>query len=180
MSIDDPEVSKLAALSQGMVEDYVNLDVERVWAKSPFAWIRQRPSRQRGKIGENLLAGYFAAKGFNVTRSPDSDADKVIEGVRVEIKMPTLWGNGTLTFQQFRDQNYKLAFCLGLLPFDAHLWVVPKGIVMEHATNQHGGQAGSDTKWVKFSPDSPPDWISPYGGSLKEGVASFKKLLRSK
>ncbi len=66
-----------------------------------------------------------AAKGLAVERSRDSEADRVIAGVRVEIKFSTLWRDrGGYTFQQLRDQNYEVAVFLGISPFDAHCWVV--------------------------------------------------------
>ena len=40
-----------------------------------------------GSIGEQLVAGWFAAKGLDVLRTGDSEADRVIDGKRVEIKV---------------------------------------------------------------------------------------------
>ena len=82
-SITDPEVAYLATLSSALRSDYADADLE--WEGSPFAWIKTRPSRQVGAIGEKLVAGWCAAKGLDVIRSPDSDADRVIQGKRVEI-----------------------------------------------------------------------------------------------
>jgi len=81
--IDDPEVKALALISLTLQADYAA--EELAWTGSPFAWIKTRPSRQIGAIGEKLVAGWLAAKGFNVIRSPDSGADRIVEDRRVEI-----------------------------------------------------------------------------------------------
>ena len=43
------------------------------WEGSPFAWIKTRPSRQVGTIGEKLVAGGTSLKDFDVVKSPDSE-----------------------------------------------------------------------------------------------------------
>jgi hypothetical protein len=111
MPVTDPEVRLLAGIAHTLQADYAAALLP--WQDSPFAWIKTRPSRQVGSIGEKLLSGYLAAKGFNVARSPDSEADRVIEGLRCEIKFSTLWEGGFYKFQQLRDQNYALAICPG-------------------------------------------------------------------
>lgn len=161
------EFERFVSIASSLRADYVG-DDDR-WAGSPFAWIVQRPSRQRGKIGEQLVTGWCEAKGLEVTASGDSEADRVIEGRRVEIKFSTLWKNGTYVFQQFRDQNYEAALCLGVSPFDVHCWVVPKAVLKRHVIGrapQHAGRSGRDTFWLRVVPSAPPDWIRPLGGSL--------------
>lgn len=116
--ITDPDVRILVSCSQTLRADYA--DEGREWIDSPFAWIKTRPSRQVGVIGEKLVAGYLATKGFDVVRSPDSQADRIINGERAEVKFSTLWKGGFYKFQQFRDQDYKFVVCLGVSPFDAH------------------------------------------------------------
>lgn len=110
-TIADPEVRMMASIAATLEGDYVDVNQQRQWAGSPFEWIKTRPSRQVGKIGEQLVAGWSAAKGLDVTASPDSDADRVIAGKRVEIKFSTLWKSGVFKFQQLRDQNYDYAVC---------------------------------------------------------------------
>ncbi len=167
--ITDPDVQMLATIAGTLKSDYIKDLKSDPWAESPFNWIRQCPSRQRGKIGEQLLAGWCAAKGLDVTRSPDSEADRLIEGRRVEVKFSTRWETGIYKFQQIRDQKYEHLICLGICPFDAHCWVIPKN-ELRHAqaglTGQHMGRAGKDTAWLSFSPDSPPQWLNRFGGSL--------------
>lgn len=152
------------------MSDYIN-PADDPWAGSPFAWIKTRPSRQVGKIGEQLVAGWAAAKGLDVVRTGDSEADRVINGVRVEIKFSTLWASGNYVFQQIRDQRYDVALFLGLSPFTASAWVVPKSVLMERPfrpglTAQHGGRAGRDTAWLQFPASHPPSWLTQFGGTL--------------
>lgn len=179
--ITDPEVQALAALSSALRADYTANDL--AWEGSPFAWIRTRPSRQKGGIGEKLVAEWCAARDLDVTRSPDSEADRIIEGVRVEIKFSTLWQSGQYKFQQLRDQNYAIALCLGVGPFSAHCWVLPKAEILDRwnrgdgLRSQHGGQGGVDTAWLAVEAESPAMWLAEFGGSLREGFASLKNYL---
>jgi len=182
-AIKDPEVQLLAGIAGTLRTEYDHESL--IWEGSPFAWIKTRPSRQVGAIGEKLVAGWCAAKDLNVLRSPDGDADRILEGVRTEIKFSTLWKNGTYTFQQLRDQNYSIAVCLGISPFDAHCWVLRKQTILEQWNNagglrtQHGGSSGSDTAWFKVDPSSVPDWLRPCGGSLSDAFTVLLKILKA-
>ncbi len=173
--ITDPDVGILAGIAGTLRSDYVKEGADDPWAGSPFAWIKTRPSRQIGKIGEQLVAGWCAAKGLDVTGAGDSEADRVIGGRRMEIKFSTLWESGTYTFQQIRDQDYEFAVCLGVSPFDANCWVVPKDIIRRHAPPQHGGKAGTDTRWLTFPAESPPAWIHEYGGRLADAFVVLRR-----
>ena len=167
----DPEVGLLASIAAALHDDYVKGGEVDPWSDSPFKWIKTRPSRQVGKIGEQLVAGWCAAKGFDVTRSGDSEADRVIEGKRVEIKFSTLWKSGVFKFQQLRNQNYEYAICLGLSPFDAQCWVISKDLLLWHVigvTPQHTGAGGSDTFWLSFQAAAPPDWLKECGGRFAD------------
>jgi len=118
-----------------------------------------------------LVAGWCAAKGFDVVRSRSSQADRIVDGHRIEIKFSTLWKNGGYKFQQIRDQDYDYAFCLGVSPFDAHAWLIPKTILRQYVIGhmgQHTGAGGSDTAWLGFPPNKPFDWMAPYGGRLSD------------
>lgn len=176
----DPDVRILANYSTLLEKDYG--EPKDIWAGSPFAWIRSQPSRKKGAIGEKLVAGWLAAKGFDVVRSPDGDADRVVNGARAEIKFSTLWASGYYKFQQLRDQDYLFAICLGVSPFDAHCWVLPKDVIISQwrigdgLVTQHGGRRGSDTAWLNVDPSSPPAWLRDYGGRLSDAAKLVTKL----
>ena len=175
--IEDPDVQLLASIAGTLKGDYIREGSADPWARSPFSWIRTRPSRQVGKIGEQLVAGWCAAKGLDVVSTGDSEADRVIAGRRVEIKFSTLWESGVYKFQQLRDQDYDFAVCLGISPFNAHCWVLSKDILRKHVighTPQHTGKGGTDTFWLSFEPVKPPKWIEACGGSLAKAYDILK------
>ena len=177
--IQDREVDRLSMIATNLKRDYVQ-DQDR-WSGSPFEWLRTLPSRRRGAVFERLIAEWCAESGLEVFASPDSDADMIVSGSRIVIKGSTLWETGTYTFQQIRDQNYRVLVCLGISPFDAHCWAIPKQEIMRLwdqrvIRSQHGGIHGTDTAWITIDPTNPPGWILPYGGSLDAGLGSLQDL----
>lgn len=176
----DSDVRRLGEISQSLHDDYPGDD--DFWKESPFAWIRKEPSRRVGAIGEKLVEKFLAAKDFNVFKSPDSDADRVIDGIgRTEIKFSTLWKSRLYKFQQIRNQRYDVLICLGVGPFDAHCWALPKRTVetnwgTKRLPYQHAGKTGRDTVWLSVDPASVPDWLRPYGGTLADAVRIIRKM----
>ncbi len=176
--ISDPDVRLLASLAGALESDYLSPENDP-WGGSPFAWIRSCPSRQVGKIGEQLVSGWCAAKGLDVVRASDSQADRIIGGLRVEIKFSTLWKSGVYKFQQLRDQDYEYAICLGLSPFSAHCWVISKTLLKKHVighTPQHAGRSGTDTFWLSFPANQAPEWLDTCGGTLAQAFRVLEEV----
>ncbi len=170
------EVEQLASVATMLQSDYQD-DID-IWNGSPFAWIKAvGSSRTRGKIGEQIVSGWLATKSFNIARSPDSDADRLVETKRVEIKFSTLWKSGIYKFQQIRDQDYDLLICLGVSPFDASCWVFSKKEIMRYWTDplikdivgQHEGASGA-VAWLTIRPSAPSVWLSKHGGALSDAI----------
>lgn len=170
----DSNLEQLISAAAVLKGEYIRGEAADPWAGSPFAWIRGLPSRQVGKVGEQLVDQWCSANNLPVDRSPDSEADRLVCGRRVEIKFSSLWKTGTYTFQQIRDQNYAFVICLGISPFEAHCWIIDKDTLRKHVigcTPQHRGQAGTDTFWIQsVNPKQPPDWLRPCGGSLEAAM----------
>lgn len=175
--ISSPEVKLLAALSEKLQPEYV--EENNMWKGSPFEWIQTLPSHTKGSIGEKIVKSWIAVNNLDIVHTSNSDTDIIIHGNKVEIKYSNLWRNGCYAFQQLRDQDYDYCFCLGISPFDAHAWFIPKAELMveqECLKPQHTGKQGSETKWLQFKADNPPAWLEPYGGSLEDVVKIIKSI----
>lgn len=162
--------------------NYINADFRHddlSWKGSPFEWVIKLPPGSKGKLGKQLVYQWCALKGLAVDRCPDSEADMLINGHRVEVKFSTLWKSGIYRFQQIRDQNYEYSVCLGVSPFEAHCWVVSKKILRLYVIGhmgQHTGSTGQETSWFPVRPNSPPEWLAPYGGTLDKAFAILRVL----
>ena len=179
--IVSPEFELLATAANFIKPEFKKVD--SIWTGSQFEWVLTLPSASKGKLGKRLIYQWCAVKGLSIDSSPDSQADMLINGHRVEIKFSTLWETGLYKFQQVRDQNYEYAVCLGISPFDAHCWVVSKQILRKHVIGhmgQHTGAAGQETAWFAVKPSSPPDWLSSYGGTLEQAYKVLKSLSNRK
>ena len=182
--IHDPEVIRLIEIANRLEHRYIDdSDISDIWDGSPFEWLKGGlASKRKGVAFEELVSEWCIAKGLHVAKSPNSDADRIIAGLRAEIKGSTLWKGGAYTFQQIRDQNYNFVVCMGISPFDAHCWVIPKDDIMALRDEglispQHGGSRGSDTLWINgVNPKNPPDWLRPYDGTLTAGFAQLQYL----
>jgi len=176
----DKEYEELVKISTKLHEQYV--DEDSMWINSPFGWIKQRPSRTIGAIGEKLVDAWLTEHGFNVTHSPNSNADRIVNGKKLEIKFSTLWKTGTYTFQQIRDQDYDFVIMLGISPHSVHCWVLEKEVIMklwkeDHViSSQHGGKQGADTAWVELSPQNDNKAFAPYGVTLQDALASVSRI----
>jgi hypothetical protein len=172
-----PEFELLASAA-----DFIRPEFEKEnspWAQSRFEWVITLPSASKGKLGKRLVYQWCAVKGLSIDSSPDSQADMLVNGHRVEIKFSTLWEANIYKFQQIRDQNYEYAVCLGISPFEAHCWVVSKKILKQNVIGhlgQHTGLAGQETAWFAVNPKAPPSWISECGGTLEEAYKVLKSL----
>ena len=164
----DKSVTHLAEIGANLSQEYPYR--HRRWAGSPFEWIIKLPSRQKGKIGQQMVAAHCRESGLQVIEGVgDSEANLLIDEHRVEVKFSTLWETGIYKFQQLRDQNYEFIFFLGISPHAAHAWVFPKTeIPFDELPKQHGGKHGTATWWVSFIPNNPPQWMRKQSGNLSE------------
>jgi hypothetical protein len=177
MPITTPDFNLLASGAT-----YIKSDLEKdivAWKDSPFEWVLKLPAGSKGKLGKHLIYQWCGVKGLSVDRSPDSEADMLINGHRVEVKFSTLWKVGIYKFQQIRNQNYEYSVCLGISPFEAHCWVISKSVLKQYVIGhmgQHTGSSGQETAWLTVDPHKPPDWLVPYGGALDQAFSVLKSL----
>jgi hypothetical protein len=161
---------------------YLKKDIEQdflAWKNSPFEWVLKLPAGSKGKLGKQLVYQWCAVKLLSVDRSPDSEADMLVNFHRVEVKFSTLWKVGIYKFQQIRNQNFEYSVCLGISPFEAHCWVISKSILKKYVIGhmgQHTGARGQETAWLTVKPHQPPDWLVPCGGTLDQAFQVLKGL----
>ena len=93
--------------------EYANkIEEGEKWADSELGWMLGGfPSRSKGAAVEKIIENYMRLKGYNIISSPDSEADRVVYGQRLEIKFSSLWEGGFYRFQQIRDQNIFIGVC---------------------------------------------------------------------
>lgn len=170
------EFERLASAGDA-VRPRLSIDTED-WDESPFLWLRRLNSRSKGAAGEMLAEEWLTNRARLAVSAPTSTGhDRLVEGHAVEIKLSTLWRDGWYSFQQLRDQDYEFALLLGISPSDASMWLVPKSIVLEHAEPQHGGSAGTETRWLRFRAAAPPAWMASYGGDLQRAAGVIRSVL---
>lgn len=166
--------------------NYIKQDIEKdykLWKDSSFNWIVRQPSATKGKLGKKLVDQWCVLKGLEIGRSPDSEADMLINGHRIEVKFSTLWETGIYKFQQIRDQNYEYCICLGISPSTAHCWVISKLLLYKYVIGhmgQHTGATGQDTSWFTVNPANPPNWLDGCGGTLNDAYLVLKSLNRKR
>lgn len=182
MSLDSPLASRFAEIA-AEIQGLYDAEDDDAWSDSPFAWIRGKASRTVGAIGEKLVAAWCEDLGLAVVRTGDSEADRLVEGRRVEIKFSTRWQNGEYRFQQIRDQDYDFLMALGISPFDVHAWLMPKSVLKQHVIGrmgQHTGAGAADTDWLAVLPGEEPSWLQACGGSLDDVTTLLRDLRRSR
>ena len=175
------DLTEFASIAERLRSQHVNDNSD--WAESPFAWIRRLASRKKGTVSEQIISLWCAAHGFEVAFSPDTEADRVISGLRIEIKSSTLWAQGFYKFQQLRDQNYDVVICLGFSPHDVHCWVLSKNLIIEKwksgdIKSQHGGKQGTDTAWFSVNPSKPQDWLTPRNGRPLDAIETLHQFVQ--
>ena len=176
-SEEEIDLAVFAQLSAEVQAGYATGGAD-AWKASPFRWIKSEPSRRVGAIGEKLIEAWVLHEGIAVRAPVNTGHDRILNGVKIEVKFSTLWVGGGFTFQQIRDQDYDVAALLGLEPQKTHLWFVPKAVLFEHAVGQHTGAAARDTMWIRFNADSRPLWLGQYGGPLSTARAALKEASR--
>ncbi|MDD9820837.1 MAG: hypothetical protein OXR07_08175 [Nitrospira sp.] len=182
----NPEYEQIKAISNRLLYQYNEKTRLHSWEGSPFEWIAGGiKSRTKGKLGEDMVKAFLEENGFSVHTSPDSEADLVVEGRRVEVKLSTLWSMEKYRFQQIRKQNYDILFCLGLSPHSVHAWTTLKSnIVWSDMSHQHGGtaggSAGKNTWWIECDPQgSPHQWMRPQNGDLTKVCGELRRIISS-
>lgn len=178
--------SVLAQQSAVICQQYSNAPTEEdlAWQGSPFDWFRKRASATKGKIGRDLVFSMVEAVGFQPGRR-----GMAIEVNRriIRVKLSMMWGGGSLTFEQIKNDNFDYLACLGLYPDSSYGWLIPKDeLIVDGAAQEREGFSGQHTApgrdpsdfWLQnLSVSNPYPWLKPYGGTTGQMSSAMKKFL---
>lgn len=140
---------------------------------SEFLVYKQMSSKKKGKYFELIVEEFLRAKGYIVSKSLNSDHDRVVNGKKLEIKGSLLWGTGThFRWQQIRtNQDYDIICFVAIYPDKIELFGSTKEIVKEKLEiqdeqgnwvyNQHGGKKVNSGTFVIDGMPSDFNWFVP-------------------
>ena len=151
-------------------------EISNFWKNSPFEWVLQLPARKKGVLARRIVAAWCASKGINPERGGDSSETMIFSGIRIAIKFSTLWTTGIYQFQQIKSTGYEHIICLGISPYEAHCWVIPRAAAIQHGKPQHK-VANAAEYWLMVNPQNIPEWLHDYGGSLDHAIKVLKKIV---
>lgn len=140
---------------------------------SEFLVYKQMSSKKKGKYFELIVEEFLRNKGCIVSKSLNSDHDRVVNGKKLEIKGSLLWGTGThFRWQQIRtNQDYDIICFVAIYPDKIELFGSTKEIVKEKLEiqdeqgnwiyNQHGGKKVNSGTFVIDGMPSDFNWFVP-------------------
>jgi hypothetical protein len=157
---------------------------DMAWEESPFDWFRKKASATKGKIGRDLVFSLIQAAGFQPARR---GMGIEVNGKTVRVKLSMMWGAGSLTFEQIKNDPFDYLACLGLYPDNSYGWLIPKDelIVDGNAQEREGfsgqhtapGELPSDFWLQNVSVVNPYQWLTQYGGTTVQMSGAIQQLL---
>lgn len=87
----------------------VGAEIDDRWFKGPFAQLKLLPAKAKGKRFEQIATQIFEQKQMKVQKSVNTDHDRIVDGVKIEIKGSTVTkdSDDRFSFLQIRPaQDY--------------------------------------------------------------------------
>jgi hypothetical protein len=137
---------------------YLNINVsDPRYANSVFRSLKELPPKQKGKFFELIVSDVLTKIGFSVKPPVNTDHDRIVNSVKVEIKGSTLAkGCPNFSFLQIRtNQDYdKLLFAM-FYPDELVLMEMSKEDVAKNIESgvfkkQHGGNKGESGTYCYY------------------------------
>lgn len=161
LSEDDAQ-ARLAQTAARMEAEHAGDPESALWYGSPYQWVRNLATARKSKAAERLVAAALASQGIVPARSSGPGHDFTYAGERYKVRMSMRWASGEYVFQHVTGGDPHLVCLFGLSPAAAHLWVVAKDVLAEHATEGTG--------WLSFPVTHPPAWLAEHGGTLSSAA----------
>ena len=161
-------------------ESKTNKQINEINNKDPYSGSSLRSfknlsSKRKGKFFEALCQEYYESLERKVTKPENSQHDRIIDGLKKEIKGSFLWGEGThFRWQQIRvDDDYDQVIFMAAYPDRIELYEADKQTIKDMLSvqdadgnwpyNQHGGKTkNSGTFFIDGFPQD-FDWMRKVG-----------------
>lgn len=124
---------------------------------SPFKHIKAMGPKQKGKYYELFTENVLSQMGYGVTKPSNTDHDRIIDGVKTEIKGGTLnKGTEVFCFLQIRpDQDYEELVFTMCYPQKLVIMKMTKAQILAHIESnvfkkQHGGNKGNSRTYCYY------------------------------
>jgi len=145
-------------------------DNDKERAACPLKWIRDlRSPGARGSAGAQLMRDWLSDCGLTVGKSHTTEADLIVEGFPVEVKLSFRTPDHQYSWMQIRsDQDWRFAILLGVGPDQAQVYIVPHALAVAYSRPQHGGIKGDGkVRCLIVKCDDIPAWLRPLGGQVE-------------
>lgn len=121
------------------------------YADSPFRHLKKMHAKQKGKRYEKITECVLKKIGYKVSKPTSTDHDRIVDGIKVEIKGSTLVKDKNFfSFLQIRpDQDYDVMYFSMFYPDRLVIMAMNKVKINENISHrifkeQHGGE-GADS-----------------------------------
>ncbi len=127
------------------------------YANSPFRYLKKLHAKQKGKRYEKITECVLKKIGYKVSKPTSTDHDRIVDGVKVEIKGSTLNKNTDhFSFLQIRpDQDYDVIYFSMFYPDRLVIMAMSKDKIKENISHrifkeQHGGEGADSGTYLYY------------------------------
>lgn len=153
-----------SVVSLPIYEQWKNNKNKSIWKDSIFECFNSINSpKSKGSQGEKLVKQFMEKQGHKIegritsSKRKSSDYDCIIDGMFVEVKTSSTWGDvlDNFTWQQIRNQDYDRIVFVAINPNDVTFYWATKDDLKEHIFGrdeyrQHAGKDGKqELYWIQ-------------------------------
>lgn len=135
----------------------VEEDEDPRYTNSPFRHLKKMHAKQKGKRYENITECVLKNIGYIVSRPINTDHDRIVDGLKVEIKGSTLNKNTDhFSFLQIRpSQDYDVIYFSMFYPDRLVIMAMSKDKIKENISlnifkKQHGGEKADSGTYMYY------------------------------
>lgn len=156
------------------LQNILNENAVDYYAGSVFYPLKQLSSKKKGKYFESIFEEYCVSKGKVVQKPLNSDHDRIVDGLKVEVKGSFLWSNiHRFRWQQIRPaQDYDIMVFIAVYYSKIHFGFATKDTVTKYVQvqnekgewihNQHGGKRVNSGTFFLDGVPSDYTWMNEY------------------